>query len=286
MNKNNFFLMAILFFMIFSGCCQSVPEGLNVMSFNIRYDNPEDSINNWKYRKDYDCSMIRFYDVDIMGNQEVLNNQLDDLLAGLPDYDYIGVGRDDGKTKGEYSSVLYKRDKFQVEKSGTFWLSETPDEVGSKGWDAVCRRVVTWGIFRDKLTGKRFAFFNTHFDHRGKIAREKSASLLKERISSITGNNLPVIVTGDFNVEESSNAIQTILSGKTLFLARHESPIVYGPSYSFHGFGKVPVTNRHIIDHVFVNKKVIVDRYGILSEKKDSVYLSDHNPVFVHVNIK
>jgi endonuclease/exonuclease/phosphatase family metal-dependent hydrolase len=255
---------------------------LNVMTFNIRYDNADDLQNNWQYRKDFAGQMIRFYDVDIMGTQEVLKNQLDDLLQRLPDYKSLGVGREDGKEKGEYSAIFYKAKKYEVEKNGQFWLSQRPEEVASKGWDAACERIVTWCIFKEKKTGLRFVFFNTHFDHVGVLARKESALLLKKRIIEIAGT-LPVILTGDLNVPPLSEAVQTILADGLLEDARKIAKIVYGPSWSFHGFGLTPLPERKLIDYIFVAKGTKVTRYASISESLDATFLSDHNPVFAKI---
>ena len=140
----------LLFLPLFAASCGQVkqqapaPEPVNVMSFNIRYDNPEDSLDNWQYRKDRAANAIRFYDVDILGTQEVLHNQLEDLKQRLPEYGVIGVGREDGKEKGEYSALWYKKDRFNLLDSGYFWLSETPEVAGSKGWDGACERIASW----------------------------------------------------------------------------------------------------------------------------------------------
>lgn len=257
---------------------------LNVMTFNIRYDNADDLQNNWQYRKDFASQMIRFYDVDIMGTQEVLKNQLGDLLLRLPDYKSLGVGREDGKEKGEYSAIFYKAKKYEVEKNGQFWLSQQPEEPGSKGWDAACERIVTWCIFKEKKTGLRFVFFNTHFDHVGVLARKESALLLKKRIIEIAGT-LPVILTGDLNVPPLSEAVQTLLADGLLEDARKIAKIVYGPSWSFHGFGRTPLPERKLIDYIFVSRGTKVARYASISESLDATFLSDHNPVFAKIEL-
>ncbi len=149
------------------------------MTFNIRVDVPSDSLNSWPYRKAKAASMIRFHQADIVGLQEALAGQLEDLAAGLPDYDWFGVGRDDGHDQGEFMAIFYLKKRFQVIKQSTFWLSETP-QIPGKGWDAACNRIVTWGEFKDNITGKVFYHFNTHFDHMGEIARQESAKLLLE----------------------------------------------------------------------------------------------------------
>lgn len=143
----------------------SAPEPVNVMSFNIRYDNPEDSLDNWRYRKDRVANAIHFYDVDILGTQEVLHNQLEDLKLRLPEYGVVGVGREDGKEKGEYSALWYKKDRFNVLDSGYFWLSETPEVAGSKGWDGACERIASWVKLQDKVSDKEYFALNTHLDH-------------------------------------------------------------------------------------------------------------------------
>ena len=257
---------------------------LNVMTFNIRYDNADDLQNNWQYRKDFAARMIDFYNVDIMGTQEVLKNQLDDLLQRLPDYKSLGVGREDGKEKGEYSAIFYKAKKYEVEKNGQFWLSQQPEEAGSKGWDAACERIVTWAVFKEKKTGLRFAFFNTHFDHIGVVARKESALLLKKRVTEIAGT-LPVILTGDLNVTPDAEAVHTLLADGQLADSRKLSKLSYGPSWSFHDFGRTALAARRRIDYIFVGKGIKVNRYASICETLDTTFLSDHNPVFAEIEL-
>lgn len=171
---------------------------LRTMSFNIRYDNPGDSANAWPNRIRRVAGMIRFYTPDLVGVQEALKSQIDALLAQVPDYAWYGRGRDDGADGGEFCPLLYRRDRLELLESATFWLSETPDIPGSRGWDAACNRVVSWGKFRDKSNENEFYFFNTHFDHAGPQARLQSAKLLRAKIGEIAGPS-PVILTGDLN---------------------------------------------------------------------------------------
>jgi endonuclease/exonuclease/phosphatase family metal-dependent hydrolase len=275
-----FFIVAM--FLITIGCTEK-PLQINVMTFNIRYDNPDDSLNNWQLRKDFVANMIRFYDVDVLGTQEVLNNQLNDILKALPQYASVGVGRLDGKTAGEYSAVFYKKVKFELLNSGNFWLSENPSEVGVKGWDAACERIVTWVVLKEKTTGKKFAFINTHFDHVGQVARRESAKLLLSKVDEIA-KGLPLFVTGDFNATPESEVV-TILTDKNssnhLIDSRSVAPIIYGPAWSFHGFGRVPMEKRSIIDYIFIKNNVSVKQVAIISEMMDNNYLSDHNPVLI-----
>ena len=178
--------------------CGSAPT-LNVMTFNMRYDNPEDGENNWRFRRERAAEVIVSHDIDVFGTQELLVNQLNDLKELLPGYAAVGVGREDGAEAGEFSAVFFKRDRFTPLESGTFWLSETPEVAGSRGWDGACERVATWVVLRDK-SGREFLFINTHLDHVGQVARDEGVSLLMKRIGSLRGER-PVILTGDFNSE-------------------------------------------------------------------------------------
>jgi endonuclease/exonuclease/phosphatase family metal-dependent hydrolase len=258
---------------------------LQVMTFNVRYDNPDDSLNNWQYRKDAAAEMIAAYDVDLLGTQEVLANQLNDLKERLPQYAAIGVGRADGKEGGEYSAIFYKKDIFEVLKSGTFWLSETPEAAGSKGWDGACERIVTWAALQEKRTGKRLVFVNTHLDHVGKVARRESVRLILERVKA-ERNGLPVIITGDFNSTPESEVIQHVLADGTFFDTRLLAPSVAETNGTFHGFGKIPAERRHIIDYIFVTNDITVNTYTVVLEKRGDIYLSDHTPVYVKMEIK
>lgn len=281
-------------------------ETLNVASYNIRMHNKKDykSGDGWLQRVDELCDVIRYSNFDIFGAQEVCHDQLCDMQARMPEYAYIGVARDDGKTKGEYSPVFYKRDRFKLLNSGTFWLSETPDQV-SKGWDGHCRRVCSWGYFKERKSGRRFWFFNTHMDHRGVEARREGAKLIMRRIAEMCSKRDIVILTGDFNVPQGSEAYATILEDGRLADAYEEAEIRFAPSGTFNGF-KVGNSTDKRIDHVFISSDVKVERYGILTyhywsnetgsessltdapkeikATKKSVHLqSDHYPVSVWI---
>lgn len=258
---------------------------VNVMTFNIRYDNPEDSLDNWTFRKDRVANAIRFYDADIVGTQEVLHNQLEDLKQRLPGYGVIGVGREDGKEKGEYSALWYKKDRFALLDSGYFWLSETPEVAGSLGWDGACERIASWAKLRDKVSGREFFALNTHLDHVGVVARRESISLILDKVDKLSGG-LPVIVTGDFNSNPDSDVIKHVIDPKNsqhLTDSRQIAAIVYGPAWSFHDFGKIPYARRPLIDYVFVRNGLKVSRYGVLAETENKAFLSDHAPILVTV---
>ena len=260
-------------------------EPVNVMTFNVRYDNPDDSLNNWNYRKDRVANAIRFYDADIVGTQEVLHNQMEDLRQRLPGYESIGVGREDGKEAGEYSALWYRADRFTAKESGWFWLSETPEVAGSKGWDGACERIATWAKLQDKLTGKELFVMNTHLDHVGVAARREGVKLVLDKIQEL-GGNLPVILTGDFNAEPESDVIKQVTDTadpEHLTDARTVADLVYGPNWTFHDFGSIPYEHRERIDYIFVKNGLEVLKYGILAETEGNAYLSDHAPVLISV---
>ena len=203
------------------------------------------------------------------------------MASRLPDYGYIGVGREDGKTKGEYASIFYNKKRFKVIDSGNFWLSEDCDAVGKNGWDAACERVATWGVFEDKSTGKRLFMLNTHLDHMGKVARHEGALLVINKVKELS-RNYPVIVTGDFNAVPTDDPIQVLTNspeGYSLTDTRSVSPLVYGPNWSFHDFGRVKMAERSLIDYIFIKGNIKVMRYGVLTDMLNALYPSDHCPV-------
>lgn len=282
------FLLALLFIFLFELACSSAPSGkaeLKVMTFNVRFDNPADGQHNWKFRREAATRLIRSLQVDLLGTQEVLKNQLEDFLERLPEYGYIGVGREDGRTAGEYSAVFYLKERLLPVKSGNFWLSQTPEIPGSRGWDAACERIVTWAIFREKRSGQKLAFFNTHFDHVGQEARRQSAGLLLNKIKELAGN-LPVIVSGDFNATPDSEPVRILLESGFLVDSRSSAVAVAGPSWSFHGFGRVPEEQRQLIDFIFISPNYRVLEYQNIFEEIGNTYYSDHNPVLLRLRLK
>ena len=259
---------------------------INVMTFNIRYDNPDDGEQNWHKRKENVIRMINFYDLDIIGMQEVLVSQLYYLKDNLPDYSHVGVGREDGKDKGEYTPVFYRKNRFRELDHGTFWLSETPNKV-SKGWDAALERIATWIKLRDISTGKEFLFINTHFDHRGRQARVESARLLKTKIDELA-DGVQVILTGDFNLVPESEGIRTLVQSdgeNTLVDSKSVAEITYGPNWTSTGFDNRPFDQRRVIDYIFLNNIAGVKRYAVITEKLNDLQLSDHCPVFVQLEL-
>ena len=249
-------------------------------TFNIRWANPNDVGNLWKDRASQVMQLIQFHQIGIVGTQEVLAHQLNELNEGLG-FASIGVGRDDGKAKGEFSPIHYDPSRYQVEESGTFWLSPTPDQP-SKGWDAALNRVCTWGKFVS-AEGERFYVFNVHYDHIGQQAREESSKLVQAKIKELNRENLPVVWMGDFNVTPDNLAYQVILAQESWKDARLISKLPsYGPKGTFTAFewDRMP---DGIIDHVFVQGKIEVLRHGILTDNYGKKYPSDHFPVLAEI---
>ncbi len=284
-------------------------QSLNVASYNVRLLTDADykSGNGWSQRVDCLCDVIRFSDFDIFGAQEVKYGQLSDMLYRLKGYDYVGVGRDDGAQGGEYSPVFYKKERFVLLDSGTFWLSETPDKV-SKGWDARYKRVCSWGHFKDKVSRKKFWFFNLHMDHVGVAARRESARLVVKRIDEMCGRNASVILTGDFNVAQDNEIYGIIADCGFLKDTYEAAEFRFAPTGTFNSFNPQNFTTRRI-DHIWVSNNARVDRYGILTyhfwsdesgesskladaprevkaEKRTVRLPSDHYPVNVFLNFK
>lgn len=260
-------------------------EPLNVMTFNIRYNTPRDSANAWPNRKDLAASQVLFHEVHILGVQEALHDQIIDLKERLKQFTCIGVGRDDGKEKGEYSAIFYDSTRLRIIQSGTFWLSTEPQVPGSKGWDAAITRLVTWARFKDRKTNKIFGVLNTHFDHMGKIARAESAKLLLRKTSELMGT-LPCIITGDFNASPQQEPIQIILNeSDPLHLTDSKAVSAtphYGPTGTFNGFGPKEKDDQPI-DYIFIKHKVKVLKHATLSQSWDGRFSSDHFPVLARV---
>jgi endonuclease/exonuclease/phosphatase family metal-dependent hydrolase len=258
------------------------PDTLRVMTFNVRYDNPGDGQHQWANRKAAAAMLILDFDTDIVGTQEVLHHQLEDLKQQLPDYDHFGVGRADGQQAGEYSAVLYRKDRFVLLESGTFWLSETPDRIASVGWDASMERIASWGMLQHRISGKAYFVINTHFDHRGEIARRESAALLLEKIRTLS-KDLPVILTGDLNAEPASMPIQLLRSATGLQDVSEVSIPRKGPDWTFHDFGRLPEEKRPQIDYIFVSRRMETMAYQVIFEPVRETFHSDHNPVWVQL---
>lgn len=280
MNKHLLlFLIALLPVLSFAQKAEPKTQ-LRHCTFNIRLLNEGDrKIDgcHWDDRKERVARFVKLNNIDIVGMQEVLNPQLKDLQKMLPDYDYVGVGRTDGKTKGEYSPIFYRKSRFQTLDKGNFWLSEKPEAVGKKGWDAAIERIASWAKLRDRKTGQVFMVVNTHFDHVGVVARKESAKLIMRKIQEIVGNN-PAVVTGDFNITEQDDAYSTMVTNDFKMLdAFHATKEHHGNTYTFHDFCRIPSDKADKIDYIFVTPNIAVLRTCIPFEEK-AYQLSDHNP--------
>ena len=262
----------------------SYAQTLKVITYNIRLNIESDGENAWPLRQDYLTSQIQFYEPDIFGIQEATLNQVVDISTMLSQYNQVGIGRK-GEGKGESSNIFFKKDRFLLEETNTFWLSETPDII-SKGWDAAFNRVCTYALFKDKKTKKNLWVFNTHLDHIGEVARTKGIELILSKITELNTQNYPVIFMGDFNSEPASERI--IALKKVMNDTRdisEEKP--FGPSGTFNGF-KYSEPVMRMIDYVFVSKnnKLKVKKFAVLSDSRDLKYPSDHLPVFVKLSYK
>ena len=260
MKRNGLFIIALIF------CLSTGAQSLFVVSYNIRYKNNHDSINGdvWTKRCQVISDQINFMQPDIFGAQEVLVGQIRDFNRTLPRYAYIGVGRDDGKEAGEYAAIFYRKDKFQLLKNGNFWLSETPEKPGL-GWDAVCVRICSWGLFKDKKTKLKFYFFNLHMDHVGTVARREAAKLVISKIKELTDGKLPVILTGDFNVDQYNEVYQIFNQSGVLKDSYIHAKERYAENGSFNNFNPHMITDSRI-DHIFVSPKFDVQNYGMLTD--------------------
>ncbi|WP_166920829.1 endonuclease/exonuclease/phosphatase family protein [Flavobacterium poyangense] len=268
--------------MLLFASCSFYGQNLKIMTYNIRLDIASDGENAWPNRKDFFMSQIQFYSPDIFGVQEATPNQVVDVALGLPEYNKFGIGRE-AEGKGEACTIYYKKDRFQIQQSNTFWLSETPNVV-SRGWDAACNRVCTYGLFKDLKTKKTFWVFNVHLDHIGKEAREKGVQLVLSKIKEVNTKNYPVFFMGDLNSEPNTKQIVEIkkVMDDTKDVSK-EKP--FGPSGTFNEFKHNQAVTL-LIDYIFISKNsgLKVQKHAVLSDSKDLKYPSDHLPVLIEVN--
>jgi endonuclease/exonuclease/phosphatase family metal-dependent hydrolase len=260
------------------------------MSYNIRYDNPNDGRYAWRTRRDNVAGVIRFHRPDVVGLQEALHDQLQDLRERLPSYQWLSAGRAKAENAGEYAAVGFDKLRFNLETSSTFWLSETPSETGSTGWDARFPRLVRYVKLRERQSGTELFHFNTHFDHEGETSRLKSAKLLQRRIDELAPD-APVVVTGDFNCRESEPPYRHLTNrsqsneGRTLRDARYASCHPHhGPVTTMTDFQNLIPEKK--IDYVFVTSDVVVDDHGVCSDSyRNGQYPSDHLPIVARLSL-
>lgn len=268
-------------------------QSVKVMTYNLRLDTPDDGVNQWPKRTDKVVALITKYNPDIIGVQEALHHQLQDLLRLLPEYSYCGVGRDDGKEKGEYSAILFRNSRFGLLDSKTHWLSETTDIPGSKSWDAAITRVFTMARFFDRETKKEFVMVNTHFDHIGKTARLMSSTIIKSYLAGMEGGvnldntgtriEIPMIVSGDFNSEPTEESYKMMVN-EEISLVLYDSRPASSTAGTFCGF-KVGGMPCKTIDFIFHTKQWVVRNYQVITDNDGTYYPSDHLPVLVEFDL-
>lgn len=298
MNILKFKKSLLLLCWILASISASYAQQLNVASYNIRYDNPQDAQdgNGWSRRCPVVCQLINYHDFDIVGAQEVLENQLIDMQALLPGYGYVGVGRNDGKTKGEYAPIFYKKSRIKLLNSGVFWLAESTERP-NKGWDAAFPRICTWAEFRDVVTNKKFYFLNTHFDHKGVVARRESCRLIIRKIEEIAKNHA-TIVTGDFNVDQHNESYSIFTKDDKFKDSFSAARIKHANNGTTNRFDINSHTESRI-DHIFVSPSIDIVRYAILTDcywvknaadpsgKQYKAHTpSDHFPVSIQLILK
>ena len=255
---------------------------IDALSFNIRFDNPKDGENAWPNRKEMVGQWVKSESPDVIGLQEALRHQIDDIKKVATAYSEYGVGRDDGKSRGEHCTILYLKKRFSLDKSdcGTFWFSDTPEKVASKSWGNEIPRICTWARFIDKKTDKGFYVYNVHYDHRSQPSRLGASELIIQRISKRKRSNEPIILMGDFNASENNPAIKIFKDEPlnlvdTFRVVKPDEKMVK----TFHGFRGGSFSGGKI-DHVFMLPKMgKVSSAEIVRFNKDKRYLSDHYPV-------
>lgn len=260
---------------ILSAGCTSTPKEseVRVISYNIRYLNNKDGDNSWDFRKQASINMVNEERPTVFGLQEAVKAQVDFLAENLPNYAHYGVGRDDGKEKGEFMAIFYDTEEVELLDKGTFWLSATP-ETPSKGWDGQCFRTCTWTIFKCKATGKRFAFFNTHLDHRGKEAQREGMKTIVKMIQEKVGSDVPVFLSGDFNTRTNDPIYEPL---KAIMTDSRELAAETDHRGTYTGFRVRE--NPVVVDHIFV-RGAEVDKFQVLCDKNyGAEYISDHYPV-------
>lgn len=267
--------MLVMLPFISSAQKQTKDYDLKVMSYNIRMGSAKDGTNSWEYRYPATALMLEDQKPDVFGVQEAFNYQIRFIEDNFTDYDCVGVGRDDGKQKGEFMSIFWNKKTVKMIKWGTFWLSETPEKP-SMGWDAKCKRTATWALMKDKKTGKHFYYVNTHLDHRGSEARRQGLNLIVSRIDDINQKGYPMVLTGDFNMKPDDAAL-------TGLEQRMQSARKIAPKTDNHatlnlwGKGKADM----VIDYIYVSGFSACTEYHTVTEKYGTwKYVSDHYPIY------
>jgi len=288
MRINNIFLSAIFILALLICSGSKTNENIKVITFNIRNDNPRDSINAWPNRKNLVIGFLKEEKPDLFGLQEALWHQYAAIDSALEGWSSVGVGRDDGKRKGEMNPLFFNEKRFKMVRGNTFWLSETPDIPGSKGWGANLPRIVTWVELKEIKTGKTLYYFNTHFAHDSDSARVMSATLLLDQVRKIAGNE-KFIITGDFNMRPNSRAYSILIeAGKSKPLLsdsyKISQSVPEGPVGTSNSWSDMSRDNR--IDYIFVRNGMKVNSIKTVVRKQGNVFISDHWPVVAEISLE
>ena len=277
MRKLTLIIAAVLMVLPFKSSAQKQTRDydLKVMSYNIRMGTAKDGTNSWEYRYPATALMLKDQMPDVFGVQEAFNFQIKFIEENFKDYDCVGVGRDNGKSEGEHMSIFWNKKNVKMLKWGTFWLSETPEKP-SKGWDAKCKRTATWALMKDKKSGRKYYFVNTHLDHRGAEARRKGLELIVSRIDEINPKGYPMILTGDFNIKPDNEALVGL--EQRMQSARKIAPKTDNNA-TFNNWGKAK--SDMVIDYIYVSGFSACPEYHTITEKYGTwKYVSDHYPIY------
>ena len=269
-------------FMLAAAMIMSLPllqaqesEGLKVMSYNIRLGSAQDGTNSWALRYTATGKMLEDQKPDVFGVQEALEYQVR-YIEEMCGYESVGVGRENGKKEGEHMSIFWNKKTVSMLKWGTFWLSETPEKP-SKGWDAECFITATWALMKDKKTGKKFYFVNTHLDHKGTEAQKNGLKLIVDRIAEINPDGLPMILTGDFNIEPKNPALKDL--DARMQSARNIAEKTDDHA-TYNGWGK----SSTMIDYIYVSGFSSCPEYQTVTKRyEDRKFISDHYPIFARL---
>lgn len=278
--KRSILTICLLVLMIITGSAQ---KSMNVITFNIRLNTASDKENAWPSRRGNVIQLLKKYKADVFSVQEALYDQMMNIKDGMTGFDYVGAGRDDGNINGEFSAIFYNTNRYTLLENGTFWLSKNP-EIPSKSWDAALNRICTWARLKEKETLKTFYVFNTHFDHKGVVARKKSAELILKKMVEIADRKDPVILTGDFNLAPEEKPL-VMIRQKMKDSRQVSKSVPQGPVGTFNGWDlDTPPENR--IDYIFINKLIEVNKYSVLTDSHEGRCLSDHYPVLTELQFK
>lgn len=274
--KKPIFTVSCILALFLCACCsepKNEPSDIVIMSYNIRNSKANDGENSWENRKGATSAMLDTINPDVFGIQEAYPNQIQHIIENCPRYKYYGVGRENGISSGEHMAIFYNTDVIELLKSGTYWLSDTPD-VPSKGWDAYCKRTATWALMQVKADGRLFYYVNTHLDHKGVEARKNGLALIVDKIAEMNKEGYPMVLTGDFNVEPGDECLSDL---NTKMKDARQTALMSDTKPSFQGFGLYPET---IIDYIYYKGFSQCKEFRVVNETFVNIpYISDHFPI-------